>query len=233
MEAHGYQVIIARRGDEALAQAKATRPDLITLDILLPGQDGFDVLRQLKASPNTTDIPVLILSIVQDEESGFRLGAVDYLTKPIDERRLIESVRAILVRKTKVLVAEDEPDTAALLTRLLERHGYLPLVAADGYETLAVARREKPGLILLDLRMPGMDGYEAIVRLKRDVGTRDIPIIAMSAHAPDYQSEREKLLSLGADEFLSKPFTVEQLVAELERVMAEEPRQDRDELGET
>jgi len=233
LEAHGYQVIIARRGDEALAQAKATRPDLITLDILLPGQDGFDVLRQLKASPNTTDIPVLILSIVQDEESGLRLGAVDYLTKPIDERRLIESVRAILVRKTKVLVAEDEPDTAALLTRLLEHHGYLPLVAADGYETLAVARREKPGLILLDLRMPGMDGYEALVRLKRDVETRDIPIIAMSAHAPDYQSEREKLLSLGADEFLSKPFTVEQLVAELERVMAEEPGQDRDELGET
>ena len=225
LEAHGYQVLTATRGDEALAKAEATSPDLITLDILLPDQDGFDVLRQLKANPDTTGIPVLILSIVQDEESGFRLGAVDYMTKPIDERRLIESVRAILVRKTKVLIAEDEPDAARLLTHMLERHGYLTLVAADGYETLLMARREKQGLILLDLRMPGMDGYEALTRLKRDVKTRDIPIIAMSAYAPDYQSERERLLSRGAAEFLSKPFTIELLVAELERVMEEDSGQ--------
>lgn len=221
LEVHGYRVITAMLGDEALAKADAEHPDMITLDILLPDRDGFDVLRELKANPCTADIPVLILSIVQDKESGFRLGAVDYLTKPIDEHQLVESVQAILDRKSRVLIAEDNPETASLLTRILDRYGFLTMVAVNGYEALATARREKPGLILLDLRMPGMDGYEALVRLKQDVETRDIPIIAMSAHAADYSSEREKLLSLGAVEFLSKPFSVEQLVVELERVMGE------------
>lgn len=219
LEAHGYRVITAMLGDEALYKANAEQPDMITLDILLPDRDGFDVLRELKDNPCTADIPVLILSIVQDEESGFRLGAVDYLTKPIEERQLIESIRAILDHKSRVLIAEDNRETASLLSQILEHYGFLTMVAVDGYETLATARREKPGLILLDLRMPGMDGYEALVRLKQDVETRDIPIIAMSAHAADYRSEREKLLSLGAVEFLSKPFTAEQLVVELERVM--------------
>ncbi len=222
LEAHGYRVITATMGEEALSKANAEHPDLITLDILLPDRDGFDVLRTLKANPRTSDIPVLILSIVQDEESGFRLGAMDYLTKPINESQLIDSIKSILDRRAQVLIAEDNPDTANLLTHMLERYGYLTTVAVNGYETLALARREKPGLILLDLRMPGMDGYEALVRLKQDVETRDIPIIAMSAHAADYRSERQKLLSLGAAEFLSKPFTVEQLVAEFERVMSED-----------
>jgi len=221
LESQGYRVITAGLGEEALAKANAEHPDLITLDILLPDRDGFDVLCELKANPSTADIPVLILSIVQDEESGLRLGAMDYLTKPIDEQRLIASVRAILDRKARVLIAEDDPDTADMIAQMLERYSYQSLIAVDGYETLALARREKPGLILLDLRMPGMDGYEALVRLKQDVETCDIPIIAMSAHATDYRTEREKLLALGAAEFLSKPFTVERLVAELERVMGE------------
>jgi len=219
LESHGYRVITAVLGDEALAKANAEHPDLITLDVLLPDQDGFEVLQQLKATPRTADIPVVILSIVQDEESGLRLGAVDYLIKPIDESRLIESVQTILDRRARVLIAEDDSNTAGLLTRTLERYGFSTSVAMDGYETLAMARREKPGLILLDLRMPGMDGYEALVRLKQDVETRDIPIVAMSAHAADYLSERQRLLSLGAVEFLSKPFTVEELVAELERAI--------------
>lgn len=222
LESQGYRVITAALGDEALAKANAEHPHLITLDILLPDRDGFDVLRELKANPHTSDIPVLILSIVQDRESGLRLGAVDYLTKPIDEQRLIGSVRAILNRKARILIAEDDPDTVNMLSQMLERYGFQTLVAMDGYETLAIARREKPGLILLDLRMPGMDGYEALVRLKQDMETYDIPIIAMSAHATDYRSEREKLLALGAAEFLSKPFTVERLVSELERVMGED-----------
>jgi CheY-like chemotaxis protein len=219
LESHGYGVITAALGKEALAKADAKHPDLITLDILLPDQDGFVVLQKLKANPRTADIPVVILSIVQDKESGFRLGAVDYLTKPIDEARLIESVQRILNRKAQVLIAEDDLNTSNLLTRILERYGFSTSVAVDGYEALAVARREKPGLILMDLRMPGMDGYEAIVRLKQDAETREIPIVAMSAHAADYLSEREKLLSLGAVEFLSKPFTIEELVTELERAM--------------
>jgi PAS domain S-box-containing protein len=219
LESHGYRVITAALGDEALAKAKAEQPDLITLDILLPDRDGFDVLRELKTIPRTADIPVLILSIVQDKDSGFRLGAIDFLIKPIDEHQLVQSVRRILARKAQVLIAEDDADTVGMLVQMLEKAGYSTSVAMDGYETLALARKENPGLILLDLRMPGMDGYEALTRLKQDDMARDIPIIAMSAHASDYPAEREKLLSLGAVEFLSKPFTVQELVQEIDQAL--------------
>jgi PAS domain S-box-containing protein len=125
LESQGYRVITAALGDEALAKANAEQPDLITLDVLLPDRDGFDVLKRLKENPRTADIPVVILSIVQDLESGFRLGAVDYLVKPIDEKQLIDSVKAILSRKERVLIAEDDPDTAGMLIETLERYGFM------------------------------------------------------------------------------------------------------------
>jgi CheY-like chemotaxis protein len=123
-----------------------------------------------------------------------------------------------LSHKGKILIAEDTPDTATMLIELLKRHDYEPLHAVNGYETLALARRERPGLILLDLRMPGMDGYEALTRLKKDPTTKDIPIVVMSAHAADPVQERLRLRAMGAEDFLSKPLSLEKLLAEIERV---------------
>lgn len=214
----GYQVITASTGGQAIAKAIHEQPDLITLDILLPDRHGFDVLRELKARPETAHIPVIVLSVVQDEGSGYRLGAVDYIIKPINEERLLKSISRVLSRKGKVLIAEDDPDTAEMLIELLQRHDYETLHASDGYETLVVARRERPGLILLDLRMPGMDGYEALTRLKKDPETRGIPILAMSAHAVDAAQERLKLQAMGAEDFFSKPLSLDALLAEIERV---------------
>ncbi len=214
----GYQVITASTGGQAIAKAVHEQPDLITLDILLPDRHGFDVLRELKARPETAHIPVIVLSVVQDERSGYRLGAVDYILKPIDEERLLKSISRVLSGKGKILIAEDDPDTADMLMELLSRHGYEPLHAGDGYETLVLARRERPDLILLDLRMPGMDGYEALTRLKKDPETRGIPILAMSAHAVDAAQERLKLQAMGAEDFFAKPLSLDELLAEIERV---------------
>jgi PAS domain S-box-containing protein len=213
----GYQVITAATGGKAITKAIEEQPDLITLDILLPDRHGFDVLRELKTRPETANIPVIVLSVVQDETSGYRLGAVDYIVKPLDEQRLLGSVSYILNRKGKVLIAEDTQDTAELLTELLTKHGYEALHATNGYETLAMARREHPDLILLDLRMPGMDGYEALTRLKKDTETRNIPILVMSAHAADPVQERLRLQAMGAADFVSKPFSLEELIEEVER----------------
>jgi len=176
------------------------------------------VLRDLKARSETAHIPVIILSVVQDETSGYKLGAMDYITKPLDENRLVESISRTLDSKDKVLIAEDAPDTAEMLIELLKKRDYEPLLAMDGYETLALARRERPKLILLDLRMPGMDGYEALTRLKKDSETRDIPILVMSAHAADPVQERLKVQAMGARDFLSKPFSLKKLIEEIERV---------------
>jgi signal transduction histidine kinase/DNA-binding response OmpR family regulator len=218
----GYQVLTAATGGNAITKAIEEQPDLITLDILLPDRHGFDVLRELKARPETSHIPVIVLSVVQDETNGYRLGAVDYIVKPLDEQRLLSSVSKILNRRGTVLIAEDTPDTAELLTELLTKNGYQALHAGNGYETLAMARRDQPDLILLDLRMPGMNGYEALTRLKKDPQTRKIPILVMSAHAADPVQERLRLQAMGAAQFLSKPFSLEDLLTEIERMASSE-----------
>lgn len=222
----GYQVITASTGGKAVVKAIEEQPDLITLDILLPDRHGFDVLRELKAHPETAHIPVIVLSVVQDETSGYRLGAVDYIVKPLDEQRLLGSVSLILNRRGQILIAEDTEDTAELLVELLSGNGYEVLHAVNGYETLAIARRESPDLILLDLRMPGMDGYEALTRLKKDPETRNIPIMVMSAHAADPVQERLRLQAMGAEDFVSKPFSLENLLDRVERIAFHEDLQE-------
>jgi PAS domain S-box-containing protein len=215
----GYHVITASTGGQAITRAIEEQPDLITLDVLLPDRHGFDVLRELKARSETAHIPVVILSVVQDETSGYRLGAIDYIVKPLDEQRLLDSVSRILSRNDRILIAEDTPDTAEMLIELLRKHDYEPMHAVDGYETLAIARRERPGLILLDLRMPGMDGYEALTRLQKDPETRQIPILVMSAHAVDLVQERLRLQAMGAKDFLSKPFSLDAVLEEIEKTI--------------
>jgi CheY-like chemotaxis protein len=148
------------------------------------------------------------------------LGAVDYIVKPLEEGRLLGSVSNILNRKGRILIAEDTPDTAELLIELLSGHGYQVFHAENGYEALAVARREQPELILLDLRMPGMDGYEALTRLQKDPKTRNIPILVMSAHAADPVQERIRLQAMGAKDFLSKPFSLDGLLDQVRLVSA-------------
>jgi PAS domain S-box-containing protein len=219
LERQGYQVVATSLGSAVLSMACREQPDLITLDVLLPDKDGFEVLRDLKANPQTANIPVIILSVVQDAESGLQLGAIDYITKPINEARLLTAVGNILARKGRVLIAEDDPDTGGLLTELLVRQGFETVRALNGYEALAAAYRERPDLILLDLRMPGMDGYEALTRLKRDPATQHIAIIAMSAHSADVEVERQRLQAMGVREFLSKPFSFGLLLGEIEQAL--------------
>jgi len=221
LQARGYQVIVAATGDQAIRRAIEEQPSLITLDILLPDRNGFEVLRELKERQETAHIPVIVLSVVQDETSGYRLGAADYITKPVTEDRLLDSISRVLGAKGKILIAEDDISTAEMLIALLERHEFQVFHAKDGYEALAFARRERPGLILLDLKMPGMDGYEALARLKKDPETRRIPILAMSAHTVDAVQERARLQQMGAYDLFAKPFDLDELVAEIIRMQSE------------
>jgi len=218
LNAQGYQVITATTGAQAIAKAISEKPDLITLDLLLPDRHGLDVLRELKERPQTTRIPVVVLSVAQDETDGYRLGALDYIVKPVDENQLLETISQILHSKGKILIAEDTEDTATMLFELLSRYGYQTLLAANGYEALAVARREQPGLILLDLKMPGMDGYEALTHLKKDPQTRNIPILVMSAHAVDPVQERLRVQEMGATDFFAKPLSLDALLRGIQRI---------------
>jgi PAS domain S-box-containing protein len=218
LEEAGYRVTVVGRGAKVLESAREACPDLIVLDILLPDMDGRFVLETLKSEPATSDIPVVMLTIVADDGTAFDLGAADYLTKPVDAERLQDAVRAALARRGRILVVEDDVDTIEMMRLALRRVGYNVDVAADGYEALTLARRWRPQTIVLDLRLPGMDGYEALSHLKRNPGTHDIPIIVTSAHVADSEKEEKRLKALGVTSFLPKPFTVNQLVTRIDRV---------------
>ncbi|RLC67046.1 MAG: hypothetical protein DRI48_03300 [Chloroflexi bacterium] len=222
LENSGYRVSILGRGSSVVTWAEKKQPDLIILDLILPdmeGLQGIDVLRELKENVTTADIPVIVMTIVEDDGTAWSLGAVDYLTKPVDSNDLLRSVEDALTWQGRVLVVEDDADTVGLLSVTMRQIGFTPLVASNGYEALAIARRYRPDLILLDLRLPGMDGYEALTHLKRDVVTQTIPIVAISAHVTDKEEERKRLIALGADSFLPKPFSIEGLLAEVEQAL--------------
>ena len=216
LEDSGYRVSVLGSGPAVVTMVEETKPDLVILDLILPEVDGLDVLRALKENMATADVPVVILTVMPDDGSAWKLGIVDYLTKPVTNEDLLRSVEKALTWQGRVLIVDDDADTVGLLSAAMRQIGFTPLVAADGYEALALARRHRPDLILLDLRLPGMDGYEAVTHLKRDAVTQTIPIVAISAHAANAEEERKRLVALGAVSFLPKPFSISELLDEIE-----------------
>lgn len=223
LEDNGYRVSVLGRGGPVVSRVETKQPDLIVLDLILPDKGGLEVLKDLKGNAATADVPVIVLSIAQDDGTTWNVGAVDYLTKPVQGDELLQSVERALTWQGRVLVVEDDPDTVGLLSATMRQIGFTPLVAANGYEALALARRYRPDLILLDLRLPGMDGYESLTHLKRDIVTQTIPIITVSAHVSNAEQERNRLIALGATSFLPKPFSVEDLLAEVETALQPVP----------
>ena len=179
----GYDILHAAGGREGLKLAKQARPDVITLDIIMPDLDGWSVLKALKADPELCDIPVILVTIMRDRDLGFALGAADYITKPV-ERDVLTRVLARHVRGdagAQVLVVDDDPKTRDMLRRTLQKAGWSVAEAANGCEAIETLERSKPALVLLDLLMPGMDGFEVLERLQGDETWRDVPIIIVTA----------------------------------------------------
>jgi PAS domain S-box-containing protein len=219
LENNGYRVLVAGRGHQALEILQKGAVDLVVLDRLLPDIEGLEILENLKSTPATSHIPVIVLTVVEDDGETIARGASAYLTKPIQESVLLQQVEAALSRQGLVLIVEDDPDTVEMLNRALRRVGFSTEAATDGYEALASARRARPDVILLDLRLPGMDGYEALSHLKRSITTSTIPIIAVSAHVANPAVEHKRLIMLGAMDFLPKPFVIEELIAAVDRAI--------------
>lgn len=219
LEEGGYRVLILGSGRSVMTWAEEKRPDLILLDLILPDVEGLEILRNLKENPTTADIPVIVMTIVPDDGTARELGAIDYLTKPMDGKELLQSVEKALTWQGHVLIVEDDQATVEMLSATMRRIGFTPLTAADGYEALTITRRYRPDLILLDLHMPGMNGYETLTHLKRDAVTQTIPIVVISGHATDVDQERKRLIALGAASFLLKPFSIGELLNEIEAAL--------------
>jgi CheY-like chemotaxis protein len=176
----GFRVITAAGGDEGLRRARELRPDAITLDVMMPGLDGWAVLSALKADPAVADIPVVMLTIVDDKNLGYALGASDYLTKPIDRDRLV-AVLDKHRRDRPVLVVDDDVALRQLLRRMLEPEGFKVVEAENGRVALERLRELTPSVVVLDLMMPEMDGFEFVAEFRRHEAWRAIPIVVITA----------------------------------------------------
>lgn len=200
----GYAVRTATNGEEGVALARTLQPRLITLDVMMPSMDGWSVLTALKADPTTFGIPVVMISIVEERQLGFALGAAEYLTKPIDRNRLMDILAKYAgseVRQT-ALVVDDLPDNRTLLAALLEREGWNVLQADNGRTALQTVDHQQPSLILLDLMMPVMDGFEFLRELRQREDGRLIPVVVVTAK--DLSTEEKNLLRTSVENVIQK-----------------------------
>jgi len=179
----GYRVEVATNGEEAMRLAREISPDAITLDVLMPQMDGWTVLAALKEDPELEKIPVAMLSIVDDRHIGYSLGASDYLTKPIDREKLLAVLARLCPNKggMRVLVVEDDGPTRELVRRTLENRDWRVSEAENGVVGLRRLDEAPPDLVLLDLMMPEMDGFEFLSRLRQEERWREIPVVVVTA----------------------------------------------------
>jgi PAS domain S-box-containing protein len=182
-EKDGYGVAVAMSAEDGLQMAHELMPDAITLDVMMPGTDGWTLLRNLKSDSDLMNIPVIMLTMVDDKGMGYTLGAAEYLTKPVDRGQLLQ----ILGRYTDhavagpVLVVDDDVEGRGMLCRLLEKEGLAVKEAGNGREALESAAQLTPSIIMLDLMMPVMDGFEFVQELRKREAWRQVPIIVLTA----------------------------------------------------
>lgn len=183
----GYRTEVARTGTQALERARELKPAAITLDVILPEVDGWEVMTQLKSDERTSRIPIVVVSVVDNPELGIALGAIDYFVKPIDAKVLIERLNQLSLKPkagtdgVRVLVVDDEPANRMWLAKALEPAGFTVLPAAGGREAIEMAKAEKPDFVLLDLMMPDVTGFDVVEALRADESTRETPILVLTA----------------------------------------------------
>jgi CheY-like chemotaxis protein len=175
--------VTASDGREALRLARSLHPAAITLDVLMPGMDGWEVLRELKDDPETRDIPVIMVTMTDDRELGFALGATEFLTKPVDRGRLVKLLDRYTAEgaEKRALVVDDKADNRTVLRRALEKEGWQVSEAENGRVALECVAASSPSLILLDLMMPVMDGFEFVMEMRKRDASRSIPIVVVTA----------------------------------------------------
>jgi CheY-like chemotaxis protein len=216
LEKEGFRLISAASGPEALRLAHERRPDVISLDVLMPGMDGWSVLRALKADPQTAAIPVVMVSMLDDRDIGHALGAADYLTKPFDRQKLIGVLRQYRRDgpQRPLLVVEDDTATREVMRRALEKDGWAVSEAENGRRGLQSIARQVPDLILLDLMMPEMDGFEFLDELRRTHSSAEIPVVVITAMTLTEADRRR--LNGGVERVVQKrPLGEETLLAEV------------------
>jgi len=219
----GYRTELARNGFEGLEKAKQLKPDVITLDMIMPIKDGWQVLKELKNHPLCAHIPIIIISITDDKRLGFSLGAVEYFVKPVSRNELLETIGKIASRPQlrkqhpKVLVIDDDKSAAELVSVILESEGFQVSTALSGKQGIELAMEQNPDLIILDLMMPEITGYTVAYELKQQPETRNTPIIILTSHDVDQES-KEQLQGFISSIMSKSRFTKRDLLREINTI---------------
>jgi len=219
----GYRVAIVASGHAGLGAARRLQPQAITLDLGLPDMDGWQVLHRLKGDPVTQAIPVLIVTAREQGQLGLSLGAVDWLVKPVDPQRLIAALQRCRElgapkRTLCILVVDDEAVVLEALEALLRQEGHQVLTAQDGEAAIRLAQAERPDIILLDLHLPGLSGFEVVNRLRQIPELAAVPVIAFSGKF--VSPEERSLLTQQAVQFVGKygPVALSRLLDDLRKI---------------
>ncbi|NTW01362.1 MAG: response regulator, partial [Oscillochloris sp.] len=226
-------VIVHAQANGTLEQVNRIRPHVIFLDLLMPDQSGWEVLRQLKADPETRDIPVIIVSVVDERAKGMAAGAAAYLVKPVSRETLQQTLRIVAVAPEpehqavvsepppmptngRILLAEDNDVNILAIEDYLRAKGYQVIIAHNGREAIERASEVPPDIILMDIQMPEMDGLEAIRHLRNMPDCATTPIIALTALA--MPGDREHCFAAGASEYMTKPISLKGLLEMIQRL---------------
>ena len=189
---------LATDGEAGIAAARANVPDAIILDVLLPGIDGWEVLRRLKGDPALRDVPVVVVTVVDERNVAMNLGAVDYFLKPVRREALLARLSQytfttkVKAGRVRVLAIDDDPAARELVANALRPEGFDVVSAASGREGLDLALRDPPDLVICDLLMPDMDGYEVVEQLHANETTKDVTILILTGHDLSV-ADRERL----------------------------------------
>jgi DNA-binding response OmpR family regulator len=223
LEQAGYETDTVTSAEETLDQLRIVLPDLITVDVRLPGMDGFALIERLSADPRTRDIPVLVITVHDDDPRGVRLG-VTMLPKPIDQGELLSTVASMLhdadtTSRGGVLIIEDDADDRRKLGAALEKHGLDVIEAADCEAGLAASREHRPGVILIDLRLPNLADLAILRALHESPETASIPVIMMTGSDAIRTEVRARALAMGAADLVQRPIDLDMLVAEIRAFM--------------
>ncbi len=219
--ARGFNVIEAANGKEAIEKARKFMPNLITLDIMMPDINGFDVTEMIKGDPSVSGIPILIISVLEEKEEAFKRGADEYVTKPCSGEEVFGKVTSLLRNPHgTILVVDDDKSLARSITYELKQRGFSTAVAYDGEEALDIIRNNPPDLIILDVIMPKMDGHEVIEELKKNPDTAGIPVIVLTGVGLD--QERVRNFPSGATGFFTKSGGLSQLLESTMRILSGE-----------
>lgn len=219
----GYRTEIARDGSEGLEKAKRLKPNIITLDMIMPIKDGWQVLKELKRHPICKEIPIIIISITDEKKLGFSMGAVDYFVKPVNKEELLNALQKIPLRTArqkqhpKVLIIDDDRTAAELIQVILEAEGYEVIKTMNGKEGVRLAGSEAPDLIILDLIMPDISGFNVAYQLKQQTSTRNTPIIILTSMEVD-EDTREQMQGFISTIMSKSRFTKKDLLREISTI---------------